>query len=37
MAFLALATGFAFAGHLSYWTIYDLKEQFKISALWKMH
>ena len=28
MAFLVLATGFTFAGHLINWTIYDLKEQF---------
>ena len=28
IAFLVLAAGFTFAGHLSYWTIYHLKEQF---------
>ena len=28
MIFLMLAAGFIFADHLSYWTIYDLKEQF---------
>ena len=27
ITFLVLVTGFTFAAHLSYWTIYDLKEQ----------
>ena len=37
MAFLALAAGFILAGHLSNWTIYDLKEQFSKLAPWNMH
>ena len=28
MALLELAAGFTFVGHLDYWTICDLKEQF---------
>ena len=34
MAFLVLVTGFTFGGQLSYWTIYDLKQQF---LPWNMH
>ena len=37
MVFLVLAAGFAFGGHLSNWTIYDLKEQFSKLAPWNMH
>ena len=37
MAFLVSVAGFAFDGHLSNWTIYDLKEQFWKFALWNMH
>ena len=37
MAFLVLAAAFIFSGHLSNWTIYDLKEQFSMVALWNMH
>ena len=37
MAFLVPAAGFAFEGHLSNWTIYDLKEQFSNLAPWNMH
>ena len=37
MAFLVLAAGFTFGGHLSIWTIYDLKQQFSKLAPWNMH
>ena len=37
MAFLVLAAGFTFGRHLSYWTIYDLKQQFSKLAPWNMH
>ena len=37
MAFLVPAAGFAFEGHLSNWTIYDLKEQFSKLVPWNMH
>ena len=37
MAFLVHAAGFALEGHLSNWTMYDLKEQFSKLAPWNMH
>ena len=37
MSFLVLTAGFSFGGHLSNWTIYDLKEQFSKLAPWNMH
>ena len=37
IAFLVPAAGFAFEGHLSNWTIYDLKEQSSNLAPWNMH
>ena len=37
MAFLVPAAGYAFGGHLSNWTIYDLKQQFSKLAPWNMH
>ena len=37
MAFFVLAAGFVFEGHLSNWTIYDLKEQFSKLFPWNMH
>ena len=37
MAFLVLAAGFTFGGHLSIWTIYELKQQFPKLAPWNMH
>ena len=36
MAFLVPAASFAFEGHLSNWTIYNLKEQFLKFAPWNM-
>ena len=37
MDLLVPAAGFAFEGHLSNWTIYDLKELFSNLAPWNMH
>ena len=37
MAFLVLAAGFTFGGHLSIWTIYDSKRQLSKLAPWNMH
>ena len=37
MALLVHAAGFTFGGHLSNWTIYDLKQQFSKLAPWNMH
>ena len=37
MALLVLAAGFTFGGHLSIWTIYELKQQFTKLAPWNMH
>ena len=37
MAFLVLAAGCTFGGHLSIWTIYDLKQQSWKLAPWNMH
>ena len=37
MAFLVAAAAFAFEGHLSNWTIYDLKEQFSNLAPWNIY
>ena len=37
IALLVLVAGFTFAGHLSYWISYDLKEQLSKLALWNIH
>ena len=37
VVFWVFAAGFTFGGHLSNWTIYDLKQQFSKLAIWNMH
>ena len=37
MAFLVLAAGFTFGGHLTIWTTYELKQQFPKLAPWNIH